>query len=93
MEKIVIKDRVVLTGVLKDKCDLKILLQKHWYRIPVFYLPKKKFKYIAFYQPAVFGRKGKRIEYYARVARRKIIKRIELLPKKSQIILEPMTII
>lgn len=82
MVKAAFKNKTVLVGVLKNKNDLKILLKEHWYRIPVFYLPKKKFTYIAFYQPAAFGRKGKRIEYYARVARRKIVKRINLLPKE-----------
>ena len=62
MSKIMSKDGIVLVGVLKNKRDLGILLQKHWYRIPVRYLPKKKFDYIAFYQPLVFGRRGKRIE-------------------------------
>ena len=76
--------KTVLVGVLKSKNDLKILLKKHWYRIPLCYLPKRKFKYIAFYQPAVFGRWGKRIEYYGRVTRRKIIKRINLLPNESK---------
>lgn len=80
--KIFDKDKTVLVGVLKEKRDLKILLEKHWYRIPVFYLSKRKFKYIAFYQPAGFGRKGKRIEYYVRVARHKIVKRISLLPRE-----------
>lgn len=70
-------------GVLKSKNDLRILLKDLWYRIPVAHLPRKKFKYIAFYQPAVFGRKGKRIEYYARVSSTKIVKRILLLPKEQ----------
>ena len=82
MSKNILKQKTVLVGVLKSRKDLKIILEKHWYRIPVFYLPKRKFKYLAFYQPAVFGRHGKRIEYYARVRRRQIVKRIELLPKE-----------
>jgi len=91
MMKAVSENKTVLVGVLKNKNDLRILLKQHWYRIPVFYLSKegailrplkKKFKYIAFYQPAGFGRRGKRIEYYARLKRRKIVKRINLLPKE-----------
>ena len=70
MTKIISKNKIVLVGVLKNKRDLGILLEKHWYRIPVFFLPKKKFDYLAFYQPEGFGRRGKRIEYYARVVRR-----------------------
>ena len=78
------KDKIVLVGVLKNKRDLEILLTKHWYRIPVRYLPKKKFDYLAFYQPAIFGRKGGRISYYARVIRRKVQRRADLLPEERR---------
>ncbi|MDO8664465.1 MAG: DUF559 domain-containing protein [Candidatus Liptonbacteria bacterium] len=74
----------VLVGVLKDRRDLRILLEEKWYRIPVAFLPKRKFTHVAFYQPAALGRKGKRIEYYARVAGKEIRKRVELLPKDSE---------
>ncbi|OGZ01537.1 MAG: hypothetical protein A2946_03655 [Candidatus Liptonbacteria bacterium RIFCSPLOWO2_01_FULL_53_13] len=57
----------VLVGVLKSKRDLAILRNEHWYRIPVAHLPHRRFAYIAFYQPAIFGREGKCIHYYARV--------------------------
>jgi len=67
-------------GVLKSKRDQQILLRQHWYRIPVVYLPKREFKYVAFYQPLIFGKHGKRIEYYARVSKKKVLKRIDLLP-------------
>ncbi|MCX5781090.1 MAG: DUF559 domain-containing protein [Elusimicrobia bacterium] len=77
------KNKNVLVGVLKNKSDLGILLKKRWYRIPIAYLPKSEFKYVAFYQPASFGRRGKRIEYYARVSRKKKTERIDLLPKES----------
>ena len=73
----------VLVGVLKSKKDLHIVLNKKWYRIPYFYLPKRKFQYVAFYQPAVFGNRGKRIEYYARARGEKILKRIDLLPEEN----------
>ncbi len=77
------KDNAVLVGVLKNKNDLRILLLDHWYRIPVAFIPTRQFKYIAFYQPAIFGRNGKRILYYARVAKREKAKRIYLLPKET----------
>ena len=73
----------VLVGVLKSKKDLHIVLNRKWYRIPYFYLPKRKFQYVAFYQPAIFGKRGKRIEYYARAVGAKISKRIDLLPKEN----------
>jgi very-short-patch-repair endonuclease len=82
-KKISLKDKAVLVGVLKSKADLCILKSEHWYRIPIAYLPKRKFRYVAFYQPVSFGKNGKRIEYYARVSRAKILKRIYLLPKET----------
>ena len=77
------KNKNVLVGVLKNRDDLKILLLNHWYRIPVEFLPGRKFKYIAFYQPVSFGARGKRIEYFARVSKISRSKRIKLLPKQS----------
>jgi len=74
--------KIVLVGVLKNKRDLDILLTKHWYRIPVAHLPTRRFKYLAFYQPAIFGPEGKRIKYYARILKKKIVKRIKLLPQE-----------
>jgi len=76
-------DKIVLVGVLKDKRDLNILLTKGWYRIPVAHAPTRQFNYLAFYQPALFGREGKRIRYYARVLNYRTVKRIDLLPGES----------
>ena len=77
------KKDVVLVGVLKSKNDRKILLKEHWYRIPMAYLPKRHFDYLAFYQPALFDRRGKRIEYYGRIAKRERVGRIKLLPGEA----------
>jgi len=73
-------DKIVLVGVVKDKRDLDILLKENWYRIPVAYAPTQRFDYLAFYQPTLFGRQGKRIRYYARVLNYRVIKRGDLLP-------------
>ncbi|KKU98882.1 MAG: hypothetical protein UY32_C0012G0011 [Candidatus Jorgensenbacteria bacterium GW2011_GWC1_48_8] len=81
MVKKKLNNKNVLVSVLKSRSDRRILFCERWYRIPLAFLPKRKFKYVAFYQPAVFGRHGKRIEYYARVSRRKVYKRIKLLPE------------
>lgn len=78
-----LKNKAVLVGVLKSKNDLRILLWDRWYRVPVAFMPKRQFKYIAFYQPAIFGRNGKQILYYVRVAKREKVKRIVLLPKEK----------
>ena len=74
--------KTVLVGVLKSKDDLRILLKEKWYRIPVAFLPKRRFTHIAFYEPACFGARGKRIAYYARVSKMEVKKRIELLPSE-----------
>ena len=74
----------VLVGVLKSKGDLDILLHDHWYRIPVAFAPKKKFKYVAFYQPEIFGKEGKQIKYFARVISIRRVKRLVLLPNEPK---------
>lgn len=76
-------DEVVLVCVLKDRRDLDILLTKRWYRIPVAHAPTRKFKYLAFYQPAGFAREGKRILYYAPVLNRRLALRKNLFPEES----------
>lgn len=71
---------IILIGVLKNKRDLNILLKKHWYRIPEKYTPIRRFQYLAFYQPKIFGQDGNCIRYYAPVLEYKIVKRRRLLP-------------
>ncbi len=75
-------DKVVLVGILKNKRDLDILLTEKWYRIPVAHAPTRQFDYLAFYQPALFGRQGKCIQYYARILSFQTIKRSDLLPNE-----------
>lgn len=72
-------EKNVLVGVIKDRRDLRALLNQKWYRIPVSHAPKRRFKYLAFYQPAGFGRRGKGILYYARVLGSRIVQRKDLL--------------
>lgn len=72
----------VLVGVLKSKKDLRLLLREHWYRIPVAFLPRRAFTHIAFYQPAIFGKQGKRIIYFARVIGKEKFTRAALLPSE-----------
>jgi len=74
------KDKTVLVGVLKDKRDFDILMRKNWYRIPANSAPKRKFDYLAFYQPLQFGEQGKHIIYFARVLESRKTKRVYLLP-------------
>ncbi len=76
------RDRVVLVGVLKGKRDLEILRREHWYRIPAARIPGRRFTHLAFYQPAIFGREGKSMRYYARVRQSRTLLRKELLPRE-----------
>lgn len=71
---------VVLVGVLKSPRDLELLRTERWYRVPVAHAPTRPYAYLAFYQPAVFGRQGKCIRYYARVLAQRIVPRHQLLP-------------
>ena len=80
MRMVKTQNKIVLVGVLKRKRDLKILRREHWYRIPAAKMPRRKFHYLAFYEPARFGRQGKCIRYYARVLRYHVEKRRDLLP-------------
>lgn len=78
------RDKTVLVGVLKTRRDLGILRHKRWYRIPAIHMPLRPFTHLAFYQPAVFGREGKRIQYYARVQDRHVRERLALLPDEPR---------
>lgn len=78
------RKKTALIGVLKSKRDLRLLLREKWYRIPLAYLPRRPFDSIAFYQPAVFGRRGRRIEFFARIYGRETRRRLELLPDEPQ---------
>jgi hypothetical protein len=70
----------VLIAVVNRLQDLSNILRKKWYRIPVKRMPSKPFEYIAFYQTTALGKLGGRIEHYARISKRKTVKRKQLLP-------------
>lgn len=73
----------VLIAVIKTPSDLKAAKEKSWYRIPVEHAPLKPFTHIAFYQPASFGRDGKRIRFYAGVKGISVRPRKELIPGET----------
>ena len=72
----------VLVCILKSARDKKMLIDGS-YRIPLSHGPRKCPKYLAFYQPVIFGKSGKMIELYGKVKDWRIKKRIELLPEDS----------
>ncbi len=83
MKKSVRTDQLqVMVCVLKSHRDKEVLLKERWYRIPLAYAPRRRPRYLAFYQPVIFGRSGKRIELYGWVKYWRIKKRIDLLPEE-----------
>ena len=74
---------LVLIAVVKDRRDLRLALRERWYRIPERRAPKRRFRWIAFYQPEPFGRDAGRIRWYARVRKRAMALRCELLPSEA----------
>jgi very-short-patch-repair endonuclease len=71
----------VLVAILKDKSDFAILQDQGWYRIPVKNKPRRwPPRWLAFYQPKVFGDDAYRIRYYGEVRDIQIAKRNELFP-------------
>jgi len=72
----------LLIGAVKRKSDLKLLYERHSYRIPLRKIKPDKVSYIAFYLPSrVFGGSG-RIESYGRVDSYRIAKR-KFIPNYS----------
>jgi very-short-patch-repair endonuclease len=79
----------LLVAILPAVRDLKLALHQHWYRIPVATtekLLKKRWppKWLAFYQPKVFGPQAHSIYYFARVEGIREVFRWELFPEMPQ---------
>ena len=73
----------VLVCVLKTSGDRELLLKEKWYRVPLKHAPRRKPKYLAFYQPLKFGERGEKIELYGRVKYWMLKKRKELIPEEK----------
>lgn len=76
------RNTTVLVCILKTPSDLAILQRERWYRVPVAHAPSRPFGYLAFYQPASFGKGGKCIRSYARVIRWRVETRRQLFPNE-----------
>lgn len=74
----------VLVCVLRNRRDKELLLKEKWYRIPLKHAPRRKPKYLAFYQAANFGKTGKKIQLYGRIKFWRLKKRKELLPEEKK---------
>ncbi|MCK4244202.1 MAG: DUF559 domain-containing protein [Candidatus Omnitrophica bacterium] len=70
--------------MVRRKKDLRIILKKHCYRIPLKRCPVQRFAYLAFYEVSRLGEEGKAINYYARLKTESEAKRIELLPDEPE---------
>jgi very-short-patch-repair endonuclease len=72
----------VLVAVVTRRKDWSLLQNEHWYRVPVRTAPDgiTRFRWIAFYQTAVFGAEKWAVNYLARVRRVTRARRIDLLP-------------
>lgn len=75
-------DELALVGIVPRLSDWKILKEELWYRIPVKSAPDiaERIKYLAFYQPKIFGDEKYSVNYYAKIKKFEVAKRIELLP-------------
>ncbi len=74
----------VLVVLLKSTTDWDIARDRNWYRIPAAHAPKDPgAEWIAFYQPAGFGRERWGVYSYARVRGTHTVRRIELFPSET----------
>lgn len=76
-------EKLVLVGVVNREKDLKIALDRHWYRIPVKYAPRKKADFLALYQTRIFDGNGKSINFYAPIKRYSLTCRRYILPEEK----------
>lgn len=75
-------DELALVGIVPRLSDWEILKKELWYRIPVKSAPDiaEQIKYLAFYQPKVFGDEKYSVNYYGKIKKIEVAKRAELLP-------------
>lgn len=95
----------VLVAILKNRHDLHLATEQHWYRIPQqsvdrFLRPTWPPQWLAFYQPRAFLRDAYRVRYYARVLGIRQVQRQQLFPQEApnpksttwyaQVLLDPL---
>jgi very-short-patch-repair endonuclease len=72
----------VLVAILPTRADFEILQQQGWYRIPADKALKSwPPRWLAFYQPQVFGPEAFAVNYYGRVRDIRLVKRRDLFPE------------
>lgn len=75
--------RAVLVAVVGREKDLDLARRDRWYRIPVRHAPRRKADYLALYQTAAFGARGRAIRYFASVRSVSAAIRRRLLPDEK----------
>ena len=81
------KKHPALVGIVPRKNLWDVIQKEKWYHIPVESAPKNATltEYLAFYFPAVFGKKLQyKVNYYAKVRKVNIVKRIQLFPEEQE---------
>ncbi len=80
----------VLVAIMPAKSDMKIVREQNWYRIPIDQVERLKQrdiwepKWLAFYQPKVFGDEAFAVNYYASIKSIQQVCRYELFPDEPQ---------
>jgi hypothetical protein len=78
------EDRV-LVGVINRKPDFDVVLQEHWYRIPLERAPRSiDSEYLAFYFSRSFKSQNGGIHYFARRTGHELVRRRDLLPGEAK---------
>jgi len=79
------KTKSVLVAIMNNHRDFALARDEHWYRIPVRSAPKniEGIKYLAFYQTKVFGEEKWAVNYFARVKKITVVRRLDLLPDET----------
>lgn len=81
------KKHPALVGIVPRKNLWDIIKKEKWYHIPVESAPKNAalVEYLGFYFPKVFGEEMRyKVNFYAKVKKMDIVKRIELFPKEKE---------
>jgi very-short-patch-repair endonuclease len=78
------RERTVLVAVVGREKDLSLARRDRWYRIPARHAPRRGADYLALYQTAAFGSRGRAIRYFATIRSVSSASRSTLLPDEKK---------
>jgi len=78
------RERSVLVAVVGREKDLSLARRARWYRIPARHAPRRGADYLALYQTAAFGSRGRSIRYFATIRAVSSTSRKQLLPDEER---------